>query len=130
MLLGILLVGLKAGTFDMVALASRRRRRADRTAPRCSPFVALGARARGQDARCGRCTPGCPTRTPRRPTVGSVLLAGVLLKMGTYGLVRDRAADRARTAREALAPFLGALGRRRHRLRLAGLPRPDATSSG
>ena len=32
------------------------------------------------------------------PTVGSVLLAGVLLKMGTYGFVRDRAAGRARRA--------------------------------
>jgi NADH-quinone oxidoreductase subunit M len=43
------------------------------------------------------------------PTVGSVLLAGVLLKMGTYGLVRIALPvlpDGART----LAPYLAALG--------------------
>ena len=38
--------------------------------------------------RCSRSTPGCPTRTSRRRRAGSVILAGVLLKIGTYGFVR------------------------------------------
>ena len=38
--------------------------------------------------RCFRCTPGCRWPTSRRPTAGSVLLAGVLLKVGTYGFAR------------------------------------------
>ena len=38
--------------------------------------------------RSSRSTPGCLMRTSQAPTAGSVILAGVLLKMGTYGLVR------------------------------------------
>jgi NADH-quinone oxidoreductase subunit M len=43
------------------------------------------------------------------PTVGSVLLAGVLLKMGTYGLVRV-ALPIVPEGVEQLAPYLAALG--------------------
>ena len=50
-----------------------------------------------------------PDAHTEAPTVGSVLLAGVLLKMGTYGLVRFARADRARRRATALAPYLGAL---------------------
>ena len=49
-----------------------------------------GLRARLRSSRCrsSRSTPGCPTRTSRRRPPGSVILAGVLLKMGTYGFMR------------------------------------------
>ncbi len=38
--------------------------------------------------RCGPLHTWLPTRTPRRPTAGSVLLAGVLIKIGAYGMLR------------------------------------------
>ena len=47
----------------------------------CSPVL----RSR---CRCSRCTPGCRWPTSQAPTAGSVLLAGVLLKIGTYGFLR------------------------------------------
>ncbi|MBO0826466.1 MAG: NADH-quinone oxidoreductase subunit M [Streptosporangiales bacterium] len=48
-----------------------------------------------------------PDAHTEAPTVGSVLLAGVLLKMGTYGIVRI-ALPAAPEGAHALAPFLGA----------------------
>ena len=128
MLLGILLVGAETGTFDMVALAERQRRRACRRGIQVLAFLALGL---GFAVK----TPMWPLHTwlpdahTAAPTVGSVLLAGVLLKMGTYGFVRialpivpgGRRGGRALPRRAR---------RRRHRLRLAGLPGADATSSG
>lgn len=50
-----------------------------------------------------------PDAHTEAPTVGSVLLAGVLLKMGTYGMVRIAVPMLPRGAEE-LAPVLGALG--------------------
>ncbi|HYN97451.1 MAG TPA: NADH-quinone oxidoreductase subunit M [Pilimelia sp.] len=49
-----------------------------------------------------------PDAHTQAPTVGSVLLAGVLLKMGTYGLIRVAVGVAPLGAREA-APVLGVL---------------------
>ena len=106
MLLGILLVGLKAGTFDVVELADRGGAGLGRTT-QVLAFVAL---ALGLAVK----TPMWPLHSwlpdahTAAPTVGSVLLAGVLLKMGTYGFVRI-ALPVVPEGAEAVAPFLGAL---------------------
>ncbi|MBS2962226.1 NADH-quinone oxidoreductase subunit M [Actinocrinis puniceicyclus] len=86
MLLGFLLIHARTGTFDMVALAQRH---------------GLGMTLGVQEAAFLLVGLGFAIKTPMwplhtwlpdahtcAPTVGSVLLAGVLLKMGTYGLIR------------------------------------------
>ncbi|MDK1472949.1 NADH-quinone oxidoreductase subunit M [Streptomyces sp. 549] len=86
MLLGLLLVGLEAGTFDMVALAEQQ----GAGLARGTQLLAVLAIGIGLAVK----TPMWPLHSwlpdahTAAPTVGSVLLAGVLLKMGTYGLVR------------------------------------------
>jgi NADH-quinone oxidoreductase subunit M len=105
MLLGILLVGVKAGTFDIPTLTSR----AGAGLPHSVQVLAFAAMAIGLAVK----TPMWPLHSwlpdahTAAPTVGSVLLAGVLLKMGTYGLIRIAVPvvpDGALT----LAPWLGA----------------------
>ncbi|HTE73479.1 MAG TPA: NADH-quinone oxidoreductase subunit M [Actinomycetes bacterium] len=106
MLVGILLVGSQAGTFDMVELADRQGADMSRGI-QVLAFLALGL---GFAVK----TPMWPLHTwlpdahTAAPTVGSVLLAGVLLKMGTYGFVRV-ALPVAPEGAEVVAPFLGAL---------------------
>ena len=86
MLLGFLLIHAKTGTFDMVALAERH---------------GLGMTVGAQELAFLLVGLGFAVKTPMwplhtwlpdahtsAPTVGSVLLAGVLLKMGTYGFIR------------------------------------------
>ncbi|MEU7383756.1 MULTISPECIES: NADH-quinone oxidoreductase subunit M [unclassified Streptomyces] len=106
MLLGLLLVGLRAGTFDMVALATDN----GRSLTASVQVIAVLAIGLGLAVK----TPMWPLHSwlpdahTAAPTVGSVLLAGVLLKMGTYGFVRillPIAPDGFRT----LAPYLAAL---------------------
>ncbi|MFG2195403.1 NuoM family protein [Streptomyces sp. NPDC048639] len=86
MLLGLLLVGLQGGTFDMVALATDNGSSLSRT----TQLLAVLAIGIGLAVK----TPMWPLHSwlpdahTAAPTVGSVLLAGVLLKMGTYGFVR------------------------------------------
>jgi NADH-quinone oxidoreductase subunit M len=105
MLLGILLVGIKAGTFDIVALTER----GGAGLSHGVQVAAFTAMALGLAVK----TPMWPLHSwlpdahTKAPTVGSVLLAGVLLKMGTYGLVRIAVPVVPEGARE-LAPYLAA----------------------
>ncbi|GAA2503673.1 NADH-quinone oxidoreductase subunit M [Streptomyces gobitricini] len=105
MLLGLLLIGLKAGTFDMVALATDNGRDIT-TSVQVIAVLAIGI---GLAVK----TPMWPLHSwlpdahTAAPTVGSVLLAGVLLKMGTYGFVRI-ALPIAPDGMHALAPYLAA----------------------
>ncbi|CAL9454349.1 complex I subunit 4 family protein [Streptomyces sp. enrichment culture] len=105
MLLGLLLMGIEAGTFDMVALATDNGRSLT-TSVQVTAVLAIGI---GLAVK----TPVWPLHSwlpdahTAAPTVGSVLLAGVLLKMGTYGFVRillPAAPDGFRT----FAPYLAA----------------------
>lgn len=86
MLLGFLLIHAKTGTFDMVRLAQLHGLGMT-TATQEVAFLLVGL---GFAVK----TPMWPLHTwlpdahTSAPTVGSVLLAGVLLKMGTYGFIR------------------------------------------
>jgi NADH-quinone oxidoreductase subunit M len=86
MLLGLLQIGIKAGTFDIMALATDNGSGLS-TSVQVTAALAIGI---GLAVK----TPMWPLHSwlpdahTAAPTVGSVLLAGVLLKMGTYGFVR------------------------------------------
>ena len=106
MLLGILLVGLSAGTFDISVLTARA---GDGLSHR-TQVIAFLALALGLAVKVPMWPlhSWLPDAHTAAPTVGSVLLAGVLLKMGTYGLVRI-ALPIVPEGAELFAPFLGAL---------------------
>jgi NADH-quinone oxidoreductase subunit M len=84
MLVGFLLVRAEAGTFDIVAVASAYTPSGS-TALAASLLVGLGLAVK---------TPLWPVHIwlpdahSKAPTVGSVVLAAVLLKLGTYGFLR------------------------------------------
>jgi NADH-quinone oxidoreductase subunit M len=105
MLLGLLLIGLKAGTFDMVALATDNGRDLT-TSVQVIAVLAIGL---GLAVK----TPMWPLHSwlpdahTAAPTVGSVILAGVLLKMGTYGFVRI-VIPIAPDGMQTFAPYLAA----------------------
>lgn len=107
MLLGILLIGVKSGTLDMVALATDNGRDLTHT----TQVIAVLAIAIGLAVK----TPMWPLHSwlpdahTAAPTAGSVLLAGVMLKMGTYGFVRI-ALPIAPEGMHAFAPYLAAFG--------------------
>jgi NADH-quinone oxidoreductase subunit M len=94
MLLGLLLIGLKAGTFDMVALASDTSHSVSGAGgaklshtTQLTAVLAIGI-GLAVKAPMWPLHSWLPDAHTSAPTVGSVLLAGVLLKMGTYGFVR------------------------------------------
>ncbi|MFG1941301.1 NuoM family protein [Nonomuraea sp. NPDC048826] len=105
MLLGLLLIWAQAGTLDIVQLAQGQGSGMSR-AVQVVAFVAVGL---GLAVK----TPMWPLHTwlpdahTEAPTVGSVLLAGVLLKMGTYGFARIAIPILPEGA-AAVAPWLGA----------------------
>ncbi|MEV1200754.1 complex I subunit 4 family protein [Microbispora rosea] len=105
LLIGLLVVWTQAGTLDMVALAGRHGAGIARSA-QILAFLAIGL---GLAVK----TPMWPLHTwlpdahTEAPTVGSVLLAGVLLKMGSYGFARIAIPVLPEGA-AALAPWLGA----------------------
>ncbi|MFJ6134628.1 NuoM family protein [Kitasatospora sp. NPDC092286] len=105
MLLGFLLVGSKAGTFDMQALAAAHGSGLSHTTQVIAALaIMIGLAVKAPAWPLHSWLPDAHTAAP---TVGSVLLAGVLLKMGTYGLVRvllPVVPDGTAT----LAPYLGA----------------------
>ncbi|MEU1804913.1 NADH-quinone oxidoreductase subunit M [Streptomyces sp. NPDC019937] len=86
MLLGLLLVGVKGGTFDMVALATDNGSGLSHTTQLIAALAIIAGLA--VKAPMWPLHSWLPDAHTAAPTVGSVLLAGVLLKMGTYGLVR------------------------------------------
>ncbi len=86
MLLGLLLLGLKSGTFDMTVLAHRHGvGLSHSTQVLVVLAIGLGLAVKAPMWPFHSWLPDAHTAAP---TTGSVLLAGVLLKMGTYGFVR------------------------------------------
>ncbi|WIM97080.1 NADH-quinone oxidoreductase subunit M [Actinoplanes oblitus] len=84
LLLGVLLVVTKSGTGDLVALSGEPV--LTRTT-QCVVFALLAV-AFAVKAPLWPLHTWLPDAHTEAPTVGSVILAGVLLKMGTYGLIR------------------------------------------
>ncbi|GAB3126579.1 NADH-quinone oxidoreductase subunit M [Streptomyces calidiresistens] len=106
MLLGFLLLGGRAGTFDMTALAAAQGEGLGRGVQILVVLaVGLGFAIKTPMWPLHGWLPPAHTAAP---TIGSVLLAGVLLKTGTYGLVRVLL-PAVPEGTAALAPWLGAL---------------------
>jgi NADH-quinone oxidoreductase subunit M len=107
MLLGILLLALDGGTSDLVRLAA-----AHGTGMTHAEQVVVAALLVAGLAVKVPVWPlhtWLPSAHTAAPTVGSVLLAGVLLKMGSYGMVRI-VVPTVPQGFSAVAPYLGALG--------------------
>jgi NADH-quinone oxidoreductase subunit M len=105
MLLGFLLIGLKAGTFDMVTLATDNGSKLSHSTQLIAALaIGLGLAVKVPMWPLHSWLPDAHTAAP---TTGSVLLAGVLLKMGTYGLVRIVLPITPQAA-HTLAPYLAA----------------------
>jgi len=106
MLVGFLVVYAQAGTFDMTRLAHEHGANVS-SAAQLLAFVLLMV-GFGIKSPMWPLHTWLPDAHTEAPTVGSVLLAGVLLKMGTYGFVRIAVADVPDGARR-VAPALAVL---------------------
>jgi len=106
MFVGFLVLYQQAGTFDVVALTEAHGRGIGAGAQLLA-FVLLLI-GFGIKSPIWPLHTWLPDAHTEAPTVGSVLLAGVLLKMGTYGLIRVAVAAAPDGARRA-APALGLL---------------------
>ncbi|WP_347813326.1 NADH-quinone oxidoreductase subunit M [Actinomadura sp. KC345] len=106
LLAGMLLVGATAGTLDMTELAARHGSGLTRGL-QITAFALMGI-GFAVKAPMWPLHTWLPDAHTEAPTVGSVLLAGVLLKMGTYGLVRV-ALPLAPEGARFWAPWLGLL---------------------
>jgi NADH-quinone oxidoreductase subunit M len=104
MLLGLLLIGLRAGTFDMVSLASDNGSHLSHGTQLIAALAIVAGLA--VKAPMFPLHSWLPDAHTAAPTTGSVLLAGVLLKMGTYGLVRIVLPITPHGA-HVLAPYIG-----------------------
>ncbi|MET8139566.1 NADH-quinone oxidoreductase subunit M [Sphaerisporangium sp. NPDC005288] len=105
LLLGLLLVWAHTGTLDM-ALLARRHGAGMSHGVQVLAFLAIGL-GLAVKAPMWPLHTWLPAAHTEAPTVGSVLLAGVLLKMGTYGFARI-AIPIVPEGAAALAPWLGA----------------------
>jgi NADH-quinone oxidoreductase subunit M len=107
LLIGLLLIYAQTGTLDMIALTARHGAGLSRTVQVLGFLAVAGGLA--VKVPMWPLHSWLPDAHTEAPTVGSVLLAGVLLKMGTYGLVRI-AVPILPGGAAAIAPFLGAFG--------------------
>jgi NADH-quinone oxidoreductase subunit M len=107
MLLGIILVALRTGTTDLVELAEQGGSgMSTGVQVTAAVLIVLGLAVKAPMWPLHTWLPPAHTIAP---TAGSVLLAGVLLKMGTYGLVRVAVPVLPEGIRE-IAPYLGVFG--------------------
>ncbi|MBO2451370.1 NADH-quinone oxidoreductase subunit M [Actinomadura barringtoniae] len=106
LLVGMLLIAVNADTLDMTLLARRHGEGIGRNL-QITAFVLMGL-GFAVKAPMWPLHTWLPDAHTEAPTVGSVLLAGVLLKMGTYGFVRV-AVPAAPEGAQFWAPYLGFL---------------------
>jgi NADH-quinone oxidoreductase subunit M len=107
MLLGIILVAFRSQTLSLIELADRGGQGMSPTVQTVAAVLIVGGLS--VKAPMFPFHTWLPPAHTIAPTVGSVLLAGILLKMGTYGLVRI-AVPVLPEGMENVAPWLGAFG--------------------
>jgi NADH-quinone oxidoreductase subunit M len=107
LLVGLLVIYAHTGTLNIVELATRNGAGLSHTVQVLGFLAVAGGLA--VKVPMWPLHTWLPDAHTEAPTVGSVLLAGVLLKMGTYGLVRIAVPILPEGA-STIAPFLGAFG--------------------